>query len=351
MHFKHGSWVADWREEITLPDGTKKKIRRRESFKDQNVAKAYQQKMQRESQARKESPKGNRLVTDLCHQWMRFRLHPNDRKAAIEFKAVAGATALKNLTPHPAVLLVNSWKHSGRSPNTIFNYRYALRRLLKFLVSEGATPSLLTELPRVDEPDRRTIILNEQEYQAVLEQVKPPKFKLWLRCFLFCGLHLGLRRSEAMRIAPYHYDPVSKEFYGLQVKNNKRQGLPVPPELAEIFESVPSDANKTTPFIQLLGGPRNSSTICKYWKKLKREVGIREEVIFHDMRRTFASFIMNDPEGDILMASHALHHKSLAATEAYVSFTRPEKLREIQRSFAEPHRTLNFPASAKKKGA
>jgi integrase len=364
MRYRCGKFYADWRDK----DG----VRFRKAFPTQREAKKYQQERRDEVRAEKKVP-GDGRVTNFTLAWMQYHTHPNDVAAGKKMIAVAGSMALRELNGAVSQIIVQDWKRTCQSPHTLYNYRYALRRLLKNLIANGAPQECIVELPSVDEPEHRHITLNDEEKFRLLEICQPPKFEMWFRCWILSGLLLGLRRSEARRIAPIHYDPVSQRFYGLKVKNNKRHGMRVPAVLREIFESVvvtidgeekyqtPGMAsrhvffdNAETPYVEILNGaPLKSNRFVSVWRKFKKAAQIRDQVVFHDLRRTGASFIAeqaraNGYEG-LLAAKEFLHHKSLGNTEAYLAFTKPKELDRVLEDFASPAKMLQFPPVAKKR--
>lgn len=359
MQFRYGKFYADWRD----PSG----IRHRKSFWTQREAKQYQQKMRDEIRALKQVP-GEGRVTNFTLAWMEHHPHPNDQAAAKALIAQAGSMRLRELNAFVAQIIVGRWKRECGSPHTTYNYRYALRRLLKYLCANGAPQEVLVELPRVSEPEHRYVVLNDEEKFSILELCRPPQFPMWFRCFILNCLLLGLRRSEARRLAPMHYDSVSQRFYGLKVKNNKTHGMRVPGPLREIFESVmvpdesgfvryvtPGSRNPeivfTDPeisYLEILNGePVSRWSVVRAWKKLKRLARLRENLVVHDLRRTGATFVM-EHEG-LLAAKEFLHHKSLGNTEAYLAFTRPKDLDRVLEDFAAPAKMLRFPPVAKKR--
>ena len=340
MRFRYRKFFARWRDQDHIDH--------RKGFFTQREAKQHQQKMREEVRALKRIP-GDGRVTNFTLAWMGIHRHSNDQAAGKKMIAIAGSLALRELNGMICEIAVGQWRKSCRSPHTLYNYRFAFRRLLKYLISHGAPADLLLALPRVDEPDFRDVTLNDEERFLLIDQCKPPKFELWFRCFLFNCLFLGLRRTESLRLAPCHYDSVSQRFYGLRVKNNKRHGMRVPGPLREIFDSieVPEGAEQTS-YVELLAGAHITSwAIVRRWKKLKRATGIRQDVKVHDLRRTGASYVM-ESEG-LLAAKEFLHHKSLGNTEAYLAFTRPKDLDRVLEDFAAPAKMLQFPPVARKK--
>jgi len=333
-------WMGDYRDEFNQ--------RHRRFFTSRADAALWEQQGKAQTTERKKTPTISR-VSNLVDSWLELHKHPNEVKAARELKIVAGSLQLRELNAYVGHFLVSKWKGESLSAHTRYNYRHALRRLFKYLVANGASREILEDLPTVKQPDYRQVVLNGEEHLALLEKTASAEFEPWFRCFLLGCLYLGLRRSESLRIAPVHYDPVTKAFDGLKTKNDRTQNLPlVPQPLRALFESVLPAADPKIPFVQILAGrPVSSHQISLRWKKLKQIAGIRANVMVHDLRRTLATHIMEDEQGGLLAAQQVLNHKDLSSTKAYLAFRRSPALGEAMERFANPHKMLPFPAKKK----
>jgi len=226
---------------------------------------------------------------------------------------------VKELTFFRCNMLVDHWK-ANLKRNTVSCYRWTLRRLLAWLVDQGAPKDCVTQLKRVPGFEARQRTLHEQEIQSLIENAEP-----WMRCFLLICLTTSLRSGEARRVSPWHFDGKSDPpmIRHLRVKNNHEHSVPVTPELRALFDSAVAAKDSKRPFIDILKGqpedqPMSFKTLLYHFHALKKKAGIAPEVRMHDLRRTALCRAYELSGKNIVMVQKLAGHASIATTAQYL---------------------------------
>jgi integrase len=150
--------------------------------------------------------------------------------------------------------------------------------------------------------------------------------RIWLR--LTVALALGQNEVRALSAANYNAENKTVSF--VRKKSGEPNTLPVPDDLASIFEAAPDYGDPAMPFLQRWqnGHRLSKHTIEGRWRRLKARAGVRAEVTAHDLRRTTASAAL-DLTNDIRVVQQLLGHRTLGATVRYCVDRKPEVLRPL----------------------
>lgn len=177
-------------------------------------------------------------------------------------------------------------------------------------------------MPRLKVPRPRTNTITPEQLEQLLTNASP-----WMRCFLVLGITLGLRHSEILDVRPAGYDPAGHSVR-FKAKGGEVQTMPTIEPVEELFTHAPA-GDPLTPLVELYrGAPVSKNSVWWEWKKLKRQSGIREPIIPHDLRRTFA-VSTHELTRDIGVVWQLLRHKDLSTTARYLEHRDPTHLREI----------------------
>jgi integrase len=187
-------------------------------------------------------------------------------------------------------------------------------RFLRDLVEAGAPRAITLTLAAAREPLPRTVIATPDELARL--QVAAGA---WEKCFLAMTAGLGLRRGEAIRLAPANYDPRTNTI-AYRTKGEQTNRLTATDELKAWFEQYGrgvSDPN--TPLLELVAGkPIGNWLIEHAWERLTNKANVNPQLRMHDLRRTVAIRVY-EATNDIRQAQHLLGHRHAATTFKYLA--------------------------------
>ena len=174
-------------------------------------------------------------------------------------------------------------------------------------------------MSHIGQPSPRAIVATDDERERLLAAASPR-----LRFFLMLCADLGIRHRTATRIAIANYDRDTRALR-FTTKGNTHQALPVTDSIAQIIESLPADADRHAPIVNLLRPrkqqghpPGDNPRFLKAWNKLKEQLGIRAELHIHDLRRTAAEDVW-EATHDIRIVQAQLGHRSPTTTARYLA--------------------------------
>jgi len=299
MKVKNGKFYADWRDE----NGERK----RRVFPNAREARKYQEAMRAEARARKLQGIGS--VGEETARWLegqsgltaRDRWH--QRTVAKGMIEVASKLPVRDLTYMIPNSLLERWKQKY-SVAALYNLRFRLKSLCAWFELRGAQ-GLVKNLQRTPTPQPRQVLLEPSELQK-MKEFSPP----WFRCFLLLCFDGGLRRGEAVRVAPKHYSPETGKIT-IEVKKRRVQSFQVTDELREILAFAAKTEDPATPFLESLRGRLvTRGGVERWWTKIKKQTGVNPTLTSHDLRRTAATELY-------------LQTKSIAVCQAFLGHANP----------------------------
>jgi integrase len=169
------------------------------------------------------------------------------------------------------------------------------------------------EMPKVD--NNRVRFLNQDEAHQLLFQLKI-KSELWHDITLF-ALNTGLRASEIFSIRPSSVNILQKTVTVFDTKNSYSRTIPLNEIALDIAHKYLS-----LNYIYLFSN-RKITTVSSVFrnavKNSKLNINIsdnREKIVFHSLRHTFASWLVQNGI-DIFIVGNLLGHRSLQMTMRY----------------------------------
>lgn len=221
--------------------------------------------------------------------------------------------------------MTTGWK-TRYSAQTTYTYTIQMRAFLRTLAGEGAAQ----HLEKLRAPRPRAIVPTNDELRRLKTSAQP-----FMRAWLILAAELGLRISETLRVCDATHNAQTRSIT-IITKGAKPRTLPTTQELESLFGIAPSATDPTTPLIaRLHGRPISASQLRRYWSKLKKQTGTREEIHPHDLRRSAAERLY-DQTRDIRAVQRMLGHDDLTSTMQYLEHYDPENLRPLIDSLRIP---------------
>jgi integrase/recombinase XerD len=206
-----------------------------------------------------------------------------------------------------------------------------LKALLRWIAATAHTEDLSGEVMQPRRPDPRETILTQAEAAAILSAAAP-----WLKTLLLLALDLGLRRSDAIRVAPVHYHAEKGHVTIRQRKTGRTVQLPVTQRLAAWLARSSPDTPETPFYLAYRREPLSARGLNSAWNAVKKRAGINRELWFHDLRRT-AAVQLYERTHDLRAVEQFLGHHSLKSTCAYLEHKDPHKLASYLETIWHPN--------------
>jgi len=208
--------------------------------------------------------------------------------------------------------------NAGRAPRTI-EYVFATVRQVwnmarRDKIVDTESPTREVQLPKIS--NRRLRSLTHEEAELLLEDLKTRSMQLHNISLL--SLHCGLRASEIFDLTWRDTD-FEHEVLTLRDAKGKTRFAYMTEEIKEMLNSLRQRnglvfANRNGNRIQ-----RVSNTFPRAVKDLGFNDGIsdkRQKVVFHTLRHTYASWLVEGGE-DLYTVKNLLGHSTLTVTERY----------------------------------
>lgn len=161
-----------------------------------------------------------------------------------------------------------------------------------------------------------TAYISREDFQTLIDLIEEPHLK---RVVVFAAL-TGMRRGEILYLQWKDVDYVGKqinvqssEFY--KVKHGKARPLPITPGVEAVLKSIEEPFDPFV-FTNPEGERLSGDYVTKKFKAYIRAAGFKEELKFHSLRATFASWAAAAGV-EPLVIKELLGHAYLKTTENY----------------------------------
>jgi len=188
----------------------------------------------------------------------------------------------------------------GLSPQTINRRLAVVRRVLNLAYKqwEWLNEPLGTRIELFSEKGTgRYIFLSKEEVGRLTAAIKDPAA---IRSILLAA-YTGIRKGKIRTLRPENWRKPNIVFDS-KTKGGKPHIVPLIPELHHLMEGLPFNLTDWD--------------IRKHWDRARDEVGL-SHVRFHDLRHTFASWLVTNPRIPLTVIRDAMNHSSLSVTSKY----------------------------------
>ncbi len=234
---------------------------------------------------------------------------------------IVGVMALKTIYPLHLEKVKKNLMDARKSPRTI-EYVFATFRQIWNMARrddyvDRESPTKQVKKPKFD--NKRIRFLTHDETEGLLNKLKEKSEQLHDMALL--SLHCGLRASEVFRLKWGHVNLESGILHIMDAKGHKNRTAIMTQRVLNIFSGM--DRGKPD---DLVFPDRKGKQIRKISNSFERAVdglnlneGItdsRQKVIFHSLRHTFASWLVQQEES-LYVVQRLMGHGSISQTERY----------------------------------
>ena len=220
---------------------------------------------------------------------------------------------IENFKEEDIIPYINEQFLKANKSKYTYNVAVASIRLLYLVCFNKALNKLL--LPSSKLPKRLPSILSKQDFIIIFNNEKHLKHKCWL-LLAFCS---GLRVDEVSKI---EIKNINAKEHKLKIigKGNKERYTILPDITIKALRLYCKEFNVRNGY--LFPGLKNneymnSKTIINYFSVLKDIYNLDENITFHSLRHSFATYYLSNG-GSLLALQSMLGHTSLSTTAIYV---------------------------------
>jgi len=194
----------------------------------------------------------------------------------------------------------------GFSPLTINRRLSVIKRVLNIAYKEWdwIEQPLATKIKKLSEKGTsREFFLTRDEVNRICSHMESPFKEMTL-----LAVYTGLRRSNQLAVRPSWWDKPYITVPGVYTKSKKPITLLLPESMFEFMDSMPWEIT--------------DATLRTAWENAREKAGL-SHIRYHDLRHTFASWMIQDGEMPLAVLSKIMGHSSVLVTQKYAHL-RPE---------------------------
>jgi integrase len=253
---------------------------------------------------------------------------------------IIGKKPLKKVSPIDLERIKRNMLDAGRAPRTVHYCLAVIRQIFNYAklnsLFEGDTPVSKVKKPSID--NRRLRFLTKEEALKLLERIKLTSPTLHNMALI--SLHCGLRAGEIMHLTWGDIDNEKGLLTLRDTKSGRNRVAFMTIAVKETFDVMPSKENNDYVFTDKKGNKIKEVSVS--FDRIVKELGFnngitdpRQKVVFHSLRHTFASWLVENGT-DLYVVKELMGHSTIAMTERYSHLgnnARQEAIRKLDASF------------------
>lgn len=234
---------------------------------------------------------------------------------------VIGDKPLKKISPLDLERIKKKLSDAGRAPRSIHYCLATIRQVFNLArmlnLYDKDNPVSKVKKPSVD--NRRLRFLTHKEADKLLETLRDRTPQLYKIALL--SLHTGMRASEIFNLTWGDVDLTKGLLTLRNTKNGKTRQVFMTNEVKTMFENMGGGQHDSYVFTDRKGNriKEISNSFGRIIKELGFNNGVtdpRQKVVFHTLRHTFASWLVENGT-DLYIVKELMGHSTLTMTERY----------------------------------
>ena len=227
-----------------------------------------------------------------------------------------GQRPINGITPSEVQALMHRLKLNGYAAGTINRILVLLRYLFNLaarweIPGAGNNPAKKVDLHKLN--NERQVFLSKEQVTSLFDALKEsdnPQIEYIVRFLLLTGA----RKQEALRAEWNEFDLVSRVWVIPFSKSGRARKVPLSDAVLSLLEHLPSRTHSPLLFPNPNTGKAYIS-IWYAWDTARRKAGL-SEVRIHDLRHSFASFLVNSGRS-LYEVQKLLGHAHIKTTQRY----------------------------------
>jgi integrase len=198
------------------------------------------------------------------------------------------------------------------SPTTI-NREFALLRNMLNLASEWYELELKPVKVEMAKEVQKERVLSEAEIRLFIDNSTPP-----LKYIIMVALNTGMRKGEILSLE-WNQVNLEQGFVTLvaqKTKSRKMRRIPLNHSLKELFIKLQANRKGQRYVFENPVSGKSYTDLHRRWYGLLKRLGI-DDVRFHDLRHTFATYSLLKKGGNLVALQETLGHSDISTTSRY----------------------------------
>lgn len=221
------------------------------------------------------------------------------------------------------------------SPTSI-NRELALLRNMLHMASEWYEMELKPIKVEMAKEVQKERVLSESEIRILIDKSIPP-----LKYFIIVALNTGMRKGEILSLE-WNQVNLEQGFITLvaqKTKSKKMRRVPFNLSLRELFCKLQLNRSGQRYVFENPKTGKPYTDLKRRWYSLLKETGI-EDIRFHDLRHTFATYSLLRKGGNLVSLQETLGHSDISTTSRYTKALL-EGQQQLVNSFEVPENESN----------
>ena len=246
-------------------------------------------------------------------------------------KPMLGDHSVSSLCVFDGERLKNKLKKQGKADATIKHclvlVRQIINKALLWGLWTGKNPFKGITIPVPD--NKRNRFLSQDEAERLLQECRCRSQQLYEICL--CSLHTGMRAGEIFNLTWNDLDFDKGTIFIRNPKNNESRTTYMTDDAKVMFTNKP--IGNFSDFVFRTKTGQKLKNISKAFSRAVDAIGINDniqgrtdKVVFHTLRHTFASWLVQDGQ-DLYLIQQLLGHKDSKMTQRYAHLA-PDGLRK-----------------------
>jgi len=306
--------LREARETAAAQDKASTENKKREERDNKPFSSIFQEYFQR--------AKGNKAASSLVREEQLFRLW---------LEPVIGKKPLHKIAPTDIERIKKLMSDKGRTPRSVEYCLAIARQIFNYAITndifKGFNPVSRVKIPRKD--NQRLRFLTYSEASTLLDSLKIRSNDLYTQAVL--SLHCGLRAGEIFNLRWSNIDFERRIIHVIDPKGGENRVA----YMTTTVNGILKERHSSGPACLVFTSSKNTRIIdvSNTFKETVKALGLndgvkdpRERVVFHTLRHTFASWLVEQGI-NIYVVKKLMGHKTLAMTERYAKL-RDDTLKE-----------------------
>lgn len=261
------------------------------------------------------------LVNDAWSYYQNLILSSTKAKARqteegrwkVHVNPIIGNQELTEIRALQIITLRNQLEKKGLSPQSVYHclslVRRVLRRAKEWELWDGPVP--VFSMPKFD--NKRIRYLTEDEAKLLIAELRKTSI-IWSDIAIF-GINTGLRAGELFSLTPARIDKNIEYAHVMDTKTHKNRSIPLNQRARSIVIKYLRNINSPI-FNQGITTPKIFRRAVKACGFNEGIIDQKEKVVFHTLRHTFASWLVQRGT-PLAVVSQLLGHSDMRMTMRY----------------------------------